>query len=121
MYIFNSDTCDVLSFCRRRRKADPCDRYASVGNAIFFRTVSWSFSDVLGLDGSGKPNKWGYDLVRKLLSEHLGLFEPENPNLSIVGGVLSGDGKIRESVRYSERMQLFVGSLCWRKRRRGGG
>ncbi|CAM9741183.1 unnamed protein product, partial [Scytosiphon promiscuus] len=45
----------------------------------------------------GKPAKWGYDDVRKLVSEHLGLSKGENPPLSIARGVLSGDGKIRES------------------------
>ena len=63
------------------------------------RTVSWLFCDVCGLDGKGGPAKWGFRDVQKLISEHLGLLKAEEPDLSIAGGVLTGDGKIRESVR----------------------
>eukprot|EP00752_Nemacystus_decipiens_P014235 g12662.t1 len=61
-------------------------------------SVPWAFSSVHVLDGGGKPpTKWGYDDVRKLTSEHLGLSKAEDPHLSIARGVLTGDGKIRES------------------------
>lgn len=71
-----------------------------VGGCVKCRTVSWAFSSVHVLDGGGKPpTKWGYDDVRKLTSEHLGLSKAEDPHLSIARGVLTGDGKIRESVR----------------------
>ncbi|CAN0471250.1 unnamed protein product, partial [Laminaria digitata] len=63
----------------------------------FLGTVSWLFCDFCGLDGKGGPAKWGFRDVQKLISEHLGLLKAEEPDLSIAGGVLSGDGKIRES------------------------
>lgn len=51
------------------------------------------------MGGSGKPAKWGYDDVRSLISEHLGLAKAEEPDLCVVNGVLSSDGKRRDSVR----------------------
>lgn len=64
------------------------------------------FSSVHGLDGGDSPDaKWGYDDVRKLISQQIGLSKAENPHLSIARGVLSGDGKIRESVRRVRRRE----------------
>lgn len=82
--------------------------------------MSWSFADAHGLDGGGRPAKWGYDDIRKLISEHLGLFKAEEPDLSIVGGVMWGDGKIREKVKaLFDTLSLPV-FMDTRSRRRAG-
>ena len=78
------------------------------------RTDAWTFVPVRGLEGDrdrSKGDRERFEDVQELVSEHLGLSETEEPELSFAEGVLSGEGKLRESVR-DIVVGILVGVVC---------
>lgn len=62
--------------------------------------MPWTFSEVCRVGPSGGVSATSHRDIRSLISDHLRLVEADEPNLSIVEGVLGGGGRSKDSVRH---------------------
>lgn len=63
------------------------------------RAVPWEYSKIRRVGPGGRTKRTAYRDVRSLVSEHLRLEEGDEPDLTIMEGVLSGGGRSKDSVR----------------------